>query len=62
MQLWFAFRFTGEEREIDLSPPGCKPEFDEWRWADLAETPGLIVPFKRGVYHQVVRAFERFAG
>jgi putative (di)nucleoside polyphosphate hydrolase len=61
-QLWFAFRFTGEEAEIDLAPPGHKPEFDEWRWADLAETPALIVPFKRSVYHQVVDAFSRFAG
>ena len=61
-QLWFAFRFTGEEAEINLSPPGHKPEFDEWRWADLAETPELIVPFKRSVYHQVVEAFARFAG
>lgn len=61
-QLWFAFRFTGEETEIDLSPPGHKPEFDEWRWADLVETPALIVPFKRSVYHQVVEAFSRFAG
>lgn len=60
-QLWFAFRFTGEEAEIDLSAPGHKPEFDAWRWAPLAETPGLIVPFKRGVYDQVADVFARFA-
>lgn len=61
-QLWFAFRFTGDEAEIDLEAPGCKPEFDAWRWAPLDETPKLIVPFKRGVYDQVVEAFGRFAG
>jgi putative (di)nucleoside polyphosphate hydrolase len=61
-QLWFAFRFLGDDREVDLSPPGHKPEFDAWRWATLAETPGLIVPFKRGVYDQVAKAFARFAG
>lgn len=61
-QLWFAFRFTGAESEIDLSPPGHKPEFDAWRWAPLAETPSLIVPFKRGVYDDVARAFARYAG
>ena len=61
-QLWFAFRFLGQDGEIDLSPPGQKPEFDAWRWAPLAETPQLIVPFKRGVYQQVAKAFARFAG
>lgn len=61
-QLWFAFRFIGDEAEINLSPPGHKPEFDAWRWAPLAETPGLIVPFKRVVYAQVAHAFAKFAG
>jgi putative (di)nucleoside polyphosphate hydrolase len=61
-QLWFAFRFLGEDGDIDLSPPGHKPEFDAWRWAPLAETPGLIVPFKRDVYVQVAKVFARFAG
>jgi putative (di)nucleoside polyphosphate hydrolase len=61
-QLWFAFRFLGAETEIDLSPPGQKPEFDAWRWATLAETPTLIVPFKRDVYVRVAKAFAKFAG
>jgi putative (di)nucleoside polyphosphate hydrolase len=62
-QKWFAFRFTGEEAEIDLAAPGGhKPEFNDWRWAEMAELPGLIVPFKRDVYHQVVRAFAHLAG
>ena len=61
-QRWFAFRFTGEQDEIDLAPKGHRPEFSEWRWADMAELPGLIVPFKRGVYDRVVRAFAHLAG
>lgn len=53
-QLWFACRFTGEDREIDVV--GAKdPEFDAWRWVPLEETPDLIVPFKRGVYEAVIR-------
>lgn len=56
-QLWFAFRFTGEEDEIDLAEPGHKPEFSEWRWAPLEELPELVVPFKRAVYDNVVAAF-----
>jgi putative (di)nucleoside polyphosphate hydrolase len=55
-QKWFAFRFTGEETEIDLETHG-DIEFDAWRWGSLAEAPDLIVPFKRPVYEQVVAAF-----
>ena len=60
-QIWFALRFEGAESEIDLA---CQdpPEFDAWRWAELDETPELIVPFKRHVYEDVVRAFAVFAG
>jgi putative (di)nucleoside polyphosphate hydrolase len=32
MQKWFAARFTGDDSEINLTPPGHKPEFDQWRW------------------------------
>ena len=61
-QLWFAFRFLGDDGEIDLAPPGHKPELYAWRWENLQDTPSQIVPFKRGVYDQVVKAFEKFAG
>ena len=59
-QVWFAFRFTGTDDEVDLQAHG-EQEFDAWRWADLSEAPGLIVPFKRGVYDRVCAAFARFA-
>jgi len=60
-QIWFALRFEGEETEIDLNAQD-PPEFDAWRWAALHETPALIVPFKRKVYEEVVRAFAVFVG
>ena len=60
-QVWFAYRFTGTDAEIDLAAHG-EQEFDAWRWASLDETPTLIVPFKRAVYEQVLTAFARFAG
>ena len=58
-QVWFAMRFDGEEREVDLRavPP---PEFDSWRWTTLAEAMELVVPFKRGTYAQVIEAFRGF--
>ena len=57
-QKWVAFRFTGDDAEIDISGVGHKPEFDDWRWARLDELENLIVPFKRDVYIQVVEAFR----
>jgi putative (di)nucleoside polyphosphate hydrolase len=59
-QIWFALRFEGRETEIDLERQH-PPEFDAWRWVDLQETSELIVPFKRPVYEEVVRAFAVFA-
>ena len=63
-QKWFAFRFEGDESEIDVARPGGgrhKPEFGAWRWERLERVPELIVPFKRDVYEQVAKAFGRFA-
>jgi putative (di)nucleoside polyphosphate hydrolase len=60
MQRWFAFRFTGEDSEINVKRPGGgghASEFDEWRWEDLARTPELIIPFKRSVYEKVLDTF-----
>jgi putative (di)nucleoside polyphosphate hydrolase len=59
-QLWFAFAFTGAAEEIDLDASGHR-EFDAWRWVPLAETPSLVVAFKRPVYEEVARSFAHFA-
>lgn len=63
-QRWFAFRFVGNESEIQINPPpaGEVAEFDAWDWKDMAELPDLIVPFKREVYLEVVRQFTHLAG
>lgn len=55
-QKWYAFRFTGDDSEIVID--GDHAEFSAWRWADLLETPELIVEFKRGLYEDVVKAFR----
>ncbi len=59
-QMWFAYRFTGEDAEIDLNQHD-EIEFDAWRWGRLSEACDLIVPFKRSAYEQVVAAFAEFA-
>lgn len=60
IQRWFAYRFEGAESEIAINPPpgGHTAEFDMWAWKPMNELPDLIVPFKRGVYEQVVQAFR----
>ena len=62
-QKWFAFRFHGDESEIRINPPpgGHKPEFDRWSWRPMGDLPGLIVPFKRKVYEDVITAFRHLA-
>lgn len=59
-QVWFAFRFDGDESEFDLAAHH-EPEFEAWRWGYLAEAPELIVPFKRAAYDAVAQAFAAFA-
>ena len=59
-QIWFAYRFIGDDTEIDLDAHG-EIEFDAWRWGDLSEACDLIVPFKRDAYERVVEAFSRFS-
>ena len=60
-QKWFAMRFEGDDSDIDIAPEkGEKAEFDDWKWVAMSELPGLIVPFKRQVYLQVIEAFRHF--
>lgn len=62
-QKWFAFRFEGDESEINVAHPlgGHEAEFSGWRWVPMSDLPGLVVPFKRPVYEQVVTAFRHLA-
>jgi putative (di)nucleoside polyphosphate hydrolase len=59
-QKWFALRFEGDDGEIRINPPpgGHEAEFDAWEWKPMEALPGLIVPFKRKLYDQVVAAFR----
>lgn len=59
-QKWFAFRYFGDESDINLTTHGSQ-EFSEWDWVDLQSLPELIVPFKRAVYKRLVIEFEGYA-
>jgi putative (di)nucleoside polyphosphate hydrolase len=58
-QKWFAYRFLGGDSDVRLDVH--TPEFDAWRWAELNQTPGLVIPFKRPVYDEVATRFARWA-
>jgi len=55
-QKWFAMRFLGRDRDIDLET--AHPEFSAWKWVPPAQVVELIVPFKRELYRQVLEEFR----
>ena len=55
-QTWFLCRFTGTDADVNIETP--HPEFRAWKWADPAELPAMIVPFKRKLYEEVLEAFS----
>jgi putative (di)nucleoside polyphosphate hydrolase len=57
-QKWFAMRFTGGDRNIDLATE--HPEFDAWEWVAPERLPDMIVPFKRALYHEVLAELRPF--
>jgi putative (di)nucleoside polyphosphate hydrolase len=63
-QKWYAIRFTGDDKEINVANPGDghKPEFITWRWEPMQNLTRLIVPFKRPVYERVVKEFASLSG
>lgn len=54
-QRWFLLRFLGDDSDIRIAT--AHPEFRSWRWAEPADLPAMIVPFKRALYEQVLAAF-----
>jgi putative (di)nucleoside polyphosphate hydrolase len=61
-QKWYALRFLGEDNEIDVTATrsGQPPEFIAWKWEELAQSPKLVVSYKREIYLQLVKLFSSF--
>jgi len=57
-QTWFLMRFLGEDKDVNIAT--SEPEFRAWKWADPAELPAMIVPFKQQLYRNVVEAFAEW--
>ena len=58
-QKWFVMRFLGVDGDINIATP--EPEFDSWKWVQMAQLLDFVVPFKRHVYSQLVDAFGHLA-
>ncbi len=56
-QIWFAFRFTGEDDEFDLAAHD-QIEFDRWRWAAMDEALDSVADFKHETYRRVIETFR----
>ena len=57
-QIWFLCRFTGRDEDVNIETE--EPEFRAWKWADPSDLPAMIVPFKKKLYEDVLRAFEKW--
>lgn len=57
-QAWFLYRFVGRDEDIDIETE--HPEFRAWKWADPADLPAIIVPFKKKLYEDVLEAFAEW--
>ncbi len=55
-QTWFLARFLGRDEDVDIATPD--PEFRAWKWAEPADLPAMIVPFKKKLYEAVLEAFR----
>jgi putative (di)nucleoside polyphosphate hydrolase len=54
-QTWFLARFLGQDSDVNIAT--AEPEFRAWKWAEPAELPAMIVPFKKQLYEQLLEAF-----
>jgi len=56
-QIWFAYRFDGEDAEVNLETHG-EQEFERWEWCDLETVIDRVVSFKRDSYRTVIAQFR----
>ena len=57
MQKWFAFKFTGIDKDINVGTEN--PEFSEWKWTERNKLINTAVPFKRNIYKKILEEFKK---
>ena len=56
-QSWFLMRFRGSDDHINIDTEHA--EFSRWKWADPADLPAMIVPFKRDLYWAILKRVSK---
>ncbi len=57
-QKWFAFKFLGNDDEINIEQENVKPEFCNWKWVAPDSVCELIINFKKDTYEKVLDEFS----
>ena len=55
-QKWFLFRFNGSDKDINIHTE--YQEFSDWKWSKKTDMLASIVPFKKSLYHSVLKDFD----
>ncbi|MDG1153643.1 MAG: RNA pyrophosphohydrolase [Alphaproteobacteria bacterium] len=56
-QKWFLLKLTSEDSSININTEN--PEFSDWKWTDIESLAKNIVPFKKEIYQQVIKDFDK---
>ena len=56
-QRWYIFRFTGDDKEVNLKTR--KPEFLDWRWINIDKITEVAVSFKVNVYKKLQKEIKK---
>ena len=56
-QKWYIFKFTGNDKEINLKTK--KPEFLEWKWISIDKITEVAVSFKVNVYKKLQKEIKK---
>ena len=60
-QKWFALRFLGEDKDININSHKI-PEFTDWKWVNFDDLVNLVVPFKKSLYGDIVAELRPLMG
>lgn len=57
-QRWYLAELISDEKVINIQTEN--PEFSDWKWISKDEIISAIVAFKRGLYEDIIKEFEKF--
>jgi len=58
LQDWYLVRFLGTDADVNIATDD--PEFCDWKWVEPAQLLAMIVPFKRDLYHCLLKEFGAY--